>query len=233
MGGKSEKHIRKSLKSVHVKTWQLILILLPLVFIAATLLRFDHIKMMELKEAVLEADEAGNDQTIAEALSELKQFTFSHIIINVIEENGVQRLVFGTGPFYLEHQYSRDASAAIKEAEAKLASESTPSDNIYAAASNVCKAKAIANGWNWNNPNYINCMTGEISKHPSAKNPSNQLTAKIPSTELYRFNYASPLWAPTPAGFVLLACLIISVVIFIRFFIWLVLRFTLIFLKKS
>ena len=232
MGGKSKKRIKKSLKNVHVRTWQLALILVPLVFIAATLLRFDHIKMAELKASVLEADAAEDDQKITEALSELQQFTFSHIVINVIEENGVQRLVFGTGSFYLERQYSRAAATAIKEAEAQLASEMVPSDNIYAAASNVCKPKAIANGWNWNNPNYINCMTGEINKHPAARHPSNQLTAKIPSTELYRFNYASPLWAPTPAGFTILACLIISVVIFIRILIWFVLRLALIFLKN-
>ena len=38
-----------------IKTWQLILVLVPLLFLDATLLRLDHIKMTELRDAVLAA----------------------------------------------------------------------------------------------------------------------------------------------------------------------------------
>ena len=232
MGGNSEKRAKKALKRVHLKTWQLILILIPLVFITATLFRFDHIKMVELKEAVKVADEAENDEEIARTLSELKKFTFSHIVINVIEDNGVQNITFGTGTFYLEHQYIRAASAALEEAEKKLANSENPNGNVFAKAMDVCKPQAIAHGWSWNNPNYLNCMTGEINKYPTTSELESTIIADLPSTELYRHNYASPLWAPSLSGFTLLACLIISVVIFIRFLIWLVLRLAIIFLKN-
>ena len=232
MGGKSEKSARKALKRVRLKTWQLLLILIPLVFITATLFRFDHIKMVELKEAVLAADEAENDEELATALSDLKNFTFSHIIINVVEDNGIQNITFGTGVFYLEHQYIRAATAALEEAEQKLASDEKPNGNVFAKANEVCRPQAIANGWTWDNPNYLNCMTGEINKYPTTSELETTIVASIPSTELYRHNYASPLWAPTLSGFALLACLIISVVIFIRFLIWLVLRLAIIFLKN-
>ncbi len=232
MGGNSEKHAKKALRRVHLKTWQLILILIPLIFITATLFRFDHIKMAELKEAVKAADEAENDEEIAKALSELKNFTFSHIVINVIEDNGVQNITFGTGTFYLEHQYIRAASAALEEAEQRLSSSENPNGNVFAKAMDVCKPQAIANRWNWDNPNYINCMTSEINKYPTTDTLETTIIASIPSTELYRHNYASPLWAPTFSGFTLLLCIIISVVIFIRFLIWLVLRLVIIFLKN-
>ena len=55
-----------------IKTWQLILILIPVLFLDATLLRMDHIKMTKLRDAVLAADEAENDEEIARTLDELK-----------------------------------------------------------------------------------------------------------------------------------------------------------------
>jgi len=232
MGGNSEKHAKKALHRVHLKTWQLILILIPLIFITATLFRFDHIRMVELKEAVHAADEAEDDEAIANALTNLRDFTLSHIVINVVEKNGLQNITFGTGPFYLEHQYIRAASAALEKAEQQLANDDNPNGNVFAKANEVCRPQAIANGWAWNNPNYLNCMTGEINKYPTTSELENTIKADIPSTELYRYNYASPLWTPTFSGFALLLCLIISVVIFIRFLIWLVLRLAIIFLKN-
>ena len=45
-----------------IKTWQLLLILIPFLFLDATLLRMDHIRMTELRDAVLAADEAEDDE---------------------------------------------------------------------------------------------------------------------------------------------------------------------------
>ena len=149
-----------------IKTWQLLLILIPLLFIDATLLRRDHIKMTELRDAVLAADAAENDEELERALAELKEFTFSNMVINIVDNNGTQKITFGTGPFYLEHQYIRAANAALEEAEAHLSSDTNPNGNIYAAASAVCRPQAIAGGWNWNDSRYINCMMTEINKYP-------------------------------------------------------------------
>ena len=76
-------------------------------------------------------------------------------------------------------------------------SDSNPNGNIYALASETCKAQAISNGWTWDNPNYINCMISEIQKYPAADEIQDKIMASLPSTELYRHNYASPVWAPT------------------------------------
>ena len=148
-----------------LKTWQLLLILIPFLFIDATLLRLDHIKMTELRSAVLTADENEDDEAISQSLKDLKEFVFSNIVINVVDDNGEKRITFGTGPFYLEHQYIRAANKALEEAEKQLVSDSNPNGNIYALASDVCKPQAISHGWAWNNPNYINCMMTEIGKY--------------------------------------------------------------------
>ncbi len=220
---------RGRIKFHRIKTWQLVVILLPLLFIDATLLRADHIHMTELRDAVLAADAAENDDEISQALDTLKSFVFSNIVINVVDDNGRQEVSFGTGPFYLEHQYIRAANKALEEAEASIVSDSNPNGNIYQMASEVCQPQAIANGWSWNDANYINCMVGEIQKYPAADELNNTIAASLPSTELYRKNYASPIWAPTLTGWMILATITIIVVIFIRGIIWILLRLSLLF----
>ena len=225
-----DKHKRFKFKSFKAKTWQLSLVLVVLLFIDATCLRISHIKMTELRDAVLTADEEGDDEKISESLEALKKYTFSNIVINIVDDNGAQKVTFGTGPFYLEHQYIRHANAALEKAEQNLASDTNPNGNVYALASETCRALAIANGWTWDNPNYINCMVTEIQKYPSASEIQDKIIASLPSTELYRKEYASPLWAPTIAGFFILTTLIIIVVIFIRALIWAILRLSLLFI---
>ena len=212
-----------------IKTWQLILILIPVLFLDATLLRMDHIKMTKLRDAVLAADEAENDEEIARTLEELKTFVFSNIVINIVEDNGTQRITFGTGPFYLEHQYIRAANAALKEAESQLRSDDNPNGNVYALASDVCSPLAAQNGWTWNDSRFINCMLTEINKYPATTEIQDKIIASLPSTELYRKNYASPIFVPTLTGFMLLITVIIIVVIFIRVLIWIILRLSLLF----
>lgn len=225
MGGK----FKLKLKKIKVHTWQLILILIPLLFLAATLLRLDHIRMTELRALVLSADEEGDTERLASSLDALATFTRKNIVINITDNNGDKKIIFGTGPFYLEKSYLRVAEKAVEDAEKKLSDGSNPNGNIFSAAMAVCKPQAIANGWAWNTPAYLDCMTGEINKYPSSENLSTQISADIPSTELYRKEFSSPIWAPSFAGFMVLACLILIVVIFIRFLIWLVIRLSLLF----
>lgn len=243
MGGKKSNHIKKFLAGFKtVRTWQLLLILIPLCFLAATLLRFDHLKMVELKNQVLIADQllgtaadeaevAAANAALQDSLTQLQDFAFSHIVINTAESNGVERVIFGTGPFYLEQQYLRAANAAVEQAEQAIVDDSNPHGNIYAAVSAICRPLAIANGWAWNTPEYVNCWTTELAKYPASDNLEVNLTANLPSTELFRHNYASPLWAPTWSGLVLALVALLLVIIFIRFLIWLILKIALLFVK--
>lgn len=239
MGGRLRKW-REKLRRVKVKTWVLVVLLVPLGFLVATLMRQDHIRMTELRERVLAVDasitEEMSDEEVAkvdaelrQALVELKEFVFSHMVINVVEDNGEQKVTFGTGPFYLEHQYLRAARKALDEAEKTMQSDNNPYGNIYGEAGAVCKAEALANGWTWDNVNFINCMMTEINKYPSAAEIQDTIIAKLPSTELYRHNYASPVWTPTPLGWLVVLMLVIVVVIIVRVVIWVVLRLAILF----
>lgn len=237
MGGNLKlKEIRNHLKRFFakfkrfkLKGWMLIIALALLLFFDATLLRMNHIKMTELRSAVLSADEADDDTAIAEGLSRLKEFVFSNTVTNVVEENGEQTVSFGTGPFYLEHQYLRAAQAALEKAEAEMSSDENPNGNIYGLAGDTCKALALANGWTWDNVNFINCMVTEINKYPAASEIQDTIVAALPSTELYRHNYASPIWAPSLLGWLMILTLVVIIVIIIRVLIWIVLRLSLLF----
>lgn len=233
MGGKKTNRIRellsKTFKAVH--TWQLIIILIPLLFFTATLLRFDHLKMVDLRKAVLTADESGNEANLTQALLELKQFVDSHTVINILEENGNQIITFGTGTFYLEHQYRRDATAALEAVSKIEVDDSNPNGNIYAAVAAICQPQAIANGWQWSDPQYLDCWTSELAKYPESDIQDNQFTADIPSTALYRRSYASPIFTWTPAGLAIIACIALSIIIIVRLVIWAALKVSLLFLK--
>ena len=240
-GGKLKKFVRERRFRIKIKTWMLFLVLVPLLFLDATLLRQDHIRMTELRDNVINVDaeiegaetddelEAVNAR-LAEALTELKEFVFSNIVINIVEENGTYNVMFGTGPFYLEQSYVKAASRALSEAESQLTDDSNPNGNIYEKASFVCRPQAIQNGWSWNSSQYINCMMGEIQKYPSANEIQDTVIANLPSTELYRRNYASPVFAPTLTGFMLLLTAIIIVIIVMRIIGFLVLRIAVLFL---
>ena len=233
MGGKKTNRIRDFLKRrfKSVQTWQLIVILIPLLFFTATLLRLDHLKMVELRSAVLTADQEGNEEQIQQALTALRDYVYSHTVINIVENNGIQQVTFGTGPFYLEQQYIRAANAAIEAASSELVDDSNPYGNIYAAVAAICQPQAIANGWQWSSPGYLDCWTSELAKYPETDISDNHLVAKIPSTELYRHNYASPIFSWTPAGIAIIACVVLALIIIVRIIIWLALKVALLFLK--
>lgn len=234
MGGKRIKHLTIKLKKLHaIKTWKLLLIFILLLFVCATLLRLDHIRMTDLRSAVIEADKEGNEFTLADSLNKLKDFTTKNIIVNIIDDNGGKKIEFGTGVFYLEQSYIRAASTALKEASERVIEDGNPNGNIYGAVLSICQPQAIANGWEWDTPEYIACWQNELAKYPASALNDGTVSVSLPSTELYRREYSSPVWAPSVSGFVILVTALLGVVIFIRFLIWLCLEITLIIMKKS
>lgn len=234
MGGKQIKRLSIRLKKLRaVKTWQLFLIFILLLFASATLLRLDHIKMTNLRAAVLEADKEGNEIILADALNNLKDFTVSHAVVNIVDDNGDKKIEFGTGVFYLEQSYLTAASEILQKASEAEIDDDNPNGNVYALASAVCRPLAIANGWSWNSPEHIACWQTELAKYPATSAEGDTVRVSLPSTELYRREYVSPVWTPSLSGFVILTTLILGVVIFIRLLIWICLEITLIIMKNA
>ena len=181
--------------------------------------------MTKLRDAVMAADETEDDEKIAQSLKDLRSFTIGHIIFNAIEENGEQKIVFGTGPFYLEHQYQRKANEAVARAKEEIEKHSSnPNGNIYEKVAAVCDAQGIKYGWRYPDKEYIHCWINELATYPVQENMDAYGAATLPSTELFRYDFASPIWYPCWSGIVILIMLILAIIFVIRLIIWLVIH---------
>ena len=180
-------------------TWQLVLLLILMIFVTATFLRLNNIGMIQRREAVLSADQQGNDDALKNRLYDLQRYSASHMNAD-------------TGAIYLQQSYNRAAEAKKKAAEAQAESGGT---NIYKKIEDeVCGPQARANGWRWPDARYIACQQNELAKYPSSQAGSGKV--ELPNPELYRQSFYSPVWSPDFAGFSTLVCLLITVVIVLR-----------------
>lgn len=172
-----KRQVKRSIKQLQrVKTWQLLVLLIIVGFLTATFLRLDNIGMMQRRDAVLEADKTGDQSSMTNRLLDLQQYSVSH-------------MNSATGPFFLAQQYSRDAQKAVDAAK----DYTNPNGNINVKAEAVCKPQFTV----WS-PAYVQCFTDELAKYPPSPDPTQNVV--LPSVELYRYDFDSPLWSPDFAG---------------------------------
>ncbi|MFZ1250178.1 MAG: hypothetical protein WAR37_01905 [Candidatus Microsaccharimonas sp.] len=160
-----------------VKTWQLVILLVIVGFIAATFLRLNNIGMVQRRDAVISADKEGNEQDIINRLYDLQRYTAAHM--NTDLGRGV----------YLEQSYNKD----IQNWQQNQYGDANPNGNIYKRAQEVCAPQFSNYSYA-----YLQCTTNELSKYPAAANPASD-TSK-PRQEAYIHSFASPLWSPDFAG---------------------------------
>lgn len=198
------RSLQKTLWRVRqLKTWQLLIIVVLLGFVAAIFLRLNNVGMVERRSAVLASDNEGIEANIAARLYDLQRYTAAHMNAN-------------TGVFYLEQQYNRDVEKAI----AKASKTSSNAASINKKVDAVCRPR-----YSGNFRAYAQCFASELNKYPSGKSLQNAI--QKPSTRLYQHEYVSPLWSPDFAGFSILACIIVIMVILSRLIIYLILKFLL------
>jgi hypothetical protein len=196
-----KRRVKKGIKQLQrVKTWQLLILLILMGFIAATFLRLNNIGMSNRREAVLAADKAGDESVTQSRLYDLQRYVATHMNSD-------------TGPFYLEQQYRRDAQKAVDAVK----SDSNPHGNINAKAEAVCRPQYAV----WS-PAYVQCFTDELAKYPPSPDPAGNVT--LPSTDLYRHDFSAPLWSLDFAGWSVVVCLAIILVILLRLISLLLLR---------
>ena len=184
--GKKKQKANLFVRIFRIRAWKLILIAIILAFVSATLLRFDHIKMTELRDAVLASDKAADDEQLIKDMQNLREFVATHIVFNVLDKNGAD----------------------------------------------ICDALGRRYGWRYPDQRYINCWTSELAKFPSSGSIDIFETAEIPSTDLYRYDYSSPIWYPCASGFVILACVILLVWALVRIVIWFIAKIALFVISK-
>ncbi len=148
--------------------------------------------MIQRRDAVLTADKAADGEGMINRLYDLQRYAASHMNAD-------------TGPFYLEQQYKRDAQKAVDAAK----NDDNPNGNINVKAEAVCKPQYTV----WSQA-YVQCFTDELAKYPPSPDPVENV--KLPSPDLYRQNFASPLWSPDFAGWSTLLFIVIVILIATR-----------------
>lgn len=174
-------------------TWQLIVILILLVFVSATFLRLNNIGMAERRQAVIDADKAGDETVIHNRLLHLANYVSHHMNT-------------GKNVVYLEGQYNRDKAALIEDTVGDQDSQAVINDRVDA----ICKPQ-----FSGYNQGYVECFAREYAKYsPGSVSPVTEI--QMPDTSKYRHTFAAPLWSPDFAGFSVLACVVLVVVIIFR-----------------
>lgn len=186
-----KQQVRRGIKDLQrVKTWQLLIILVLASFISATFLRLNNIGMVERRTAVINADSDGNQDQIIQRLYDLQQYVSSHM--NTDMGKGV----------YLEASYKRDSQKILDAASA----QQNNNGNIYKKAQEVCAPKFSSYS-----AAYLQCTTSELAKYPAG---SDLISAvKLPSADSYLHDFVSPVWSPDFAGWSVLVCIVIALLI--------------------
>jgi hypothetical protein len=162
-------------------------------FIAATFLRLNNIGMIQRFEAVIAADKVGDKQITQERLYDLQRFVADHM--NTKMDKGI----------YLEESYNRD----VKKAYEASSNDSNSNGNIYKKVQDVCAPRF--SGWS---SAYVECVTVELAKYPAASDLASSVS--IPKIALYHYDFVSPIWSPDFAGWSVLICAAILLVIVVR-----------------
>lgn len=192
-----QRQVRKTIKNIQrVKTWQLVILLIIFGLVAATFLRLNNVGMVERRTAVLQADESGDKIALFNNLYALQRYVSEHMNAD-------------PGRIALQHQYERDAKIAKDKAQR---SASNKGSNAYQQASSVCDPQAVTQGWRWPDPRYLNCINKELKKYPASEVAS----IELPNVGLYYHTFYSPMWSPDFAGWSLVLCAVILLVIIIR-----------------
>jgi hypothetical protein len=200
----NKRQVKRGIRRLqHLKTWQLVVLLVLAGFIAATFLRLNNVGMANRRDAAIKADATGDQVAIKSRLFDLQRYVTSHMNADM-------------GSIYLENQYKRDSQQVLDAASGIT----NPNGNIFRKAQDTCAPK-----FTHYTQAYLQCVVDYLDQYTPAGTPTS--TVKLPRADAYRFSYVSPLWSPDFAGFSTLICLFILVMIFARLIGLIVLKFIL------
>jgi len=188
-----KKQVRRNIKRLQrARTWHLVILLILMSFVSATFLRLNNIGMIERRAAVITADGVGNNETTQNRLYDLQRYVSAHM--NTDMGKGV----------YLESAYNRDYNALLL----KVSNDSNSNGNIYKKAQDVCAPQ-----FDFYSSAYLQCTLNELAKYPASTSLINSVNLS-PSTYLHVFS--SPLWSSDFAGWSLVVCVVILIMIIAR-----------------
>lgn len=175
MKGWEEKRLRRHWRKLHIKNWMLILLLVFGIFSSAYFLRQNNLKMVELRNEVVVADERGKG--LEQAIENLNHHVFHHMNTEIVR------------PVELVNTYNRQARAAIEAANRGSGRD------IYAEATRVCERRGVPLA-------SIAQCTAEYAANNNPDVGPKQIA--LPDKSRFTYSFSSPRWTPDLAGFSLL-----------------------------
>ncbi|HWZ65211.1 MAG TPA: hypothetical protein VNX65_00255 [Patescibacteria group bacterium] len=188
MSKRNLHHILVQLRKLRL--WQLVLLFILMVGLSISFLRQNNLEMVRLRDAVKTSDANGGD--VRATLVNLQRYV-----------NGHMNTEMGRG-IYLDNTYQQAYNRALQSA----AGNNSPDSAAYQQADLNCRKVFTASS---SFQAYVQCVTDKVSASGPAKDPL--AVFKPPPTDLFKYNFASPIWSPDPAGFAVLAALILFIFI--------------------
>lgn len=176
-----------------VKTWQLLLALIVFGSLSAVLLRQNSLHMSELRNVVRSADEQNAD--IKKSLLDLQHYVSHHMNTGL-----------GDG-ILLQYSYQRAYNVAVEQA----VSTTNPNTKLYEQVELECRPVFQRTG---SFPAYTQCAREKLGTLAPGQDALSAL--KTPPVELFRYNFASPVWSADAAGFAVLATLLTGMTLLLR-----------------
>lgn len=187
MNGWQQRKFLTHWKRRSITTGQLTVLFLVLLLSSAFFLRQNNLRMVELRNLVLQADERQTD--VAGAIKRLNQHVFRHMNTEIVR------------PIELVNSYNLQAQAVLKKA-----SQGSGRD-VYAEATAACERQGVL-------PTTIaQCAANYALQNNPGIDPA---AIKLPEKDQFIYSFAAPLWTPDAAGISLLLTVVTALWLMIR-----------------
>lgn len=179
--------------------YRAISLFIPIIFLiifsslAVWQLRENNLNMLKLKEAVVVADEKGGD--VESALQELRIFVNSHMNTRMRASGNSEP------PIQLVNRYNQLVAAE----QARIANSGDTSSAIYQQAQVEC-----------NKPDISLSLKNQCIKDYYIANGGGGTYIKLPSKELYTYDFASPRWSFDAAGIYIMLATVSAIFLVVR-----------------
>ena len=187
MNGWNQNKLYKRLRTKKIKNWFLVVSFLFCLLITIGFLRHNNLKMVELRNQVILADEQNKD--VGMALEKLNYQVFHHINTKIVR------------PVELVYSYNRAAKASIEAANRGSGRD------IYLEATTACERRGVPI------PSIAQCAADYALANNPGIDPSK---VNLPDKNLFKYSFTSPIWVPDAAGIFIVITGVIGLWIFSR-----------------
>lgn len=177
---------------VHVKNWQLLIIVVIFALISALFLRLNNLNMMTLRDKLLAADKTGDLASVKVAAANLQRYTANHMNTT-------------TGQIPLQTLYNQAAESALNQVKPV---------QIDTTAYNRAQQSCMPQLSNYGYRAWANCVANAVGLSDTTSLDQNK--ASLPDPDAYYVDFASARWSFDPAGITLFIAVILASIVILR-----------------